>query len=110
MQTRGAYGAKRSTFPEEVHDHSEEAPRCGPDPRAAAALAQPTVTGRVFGLLNLNLQNTRQSGVANRFAISTDSSNVGWLGDAEIQPWLKLLARCETTANINGISVSGVCN
>jgi len=75
-----------------------------------AALAQPTVTGRVFGLLNLNLQNTRQSGVANRFAISTDSSNVGWLGDAEIQPWLKLLARCETTANINGISLSGICN
>ncbi len=76
----------------------------------SAALAQTTITGRVFGTLNVNLQNTRQNGVANRFAVSTDSSNVGWLGDVELYPWLKAVARCETSANIDGISVSGICN
>jgi predicted porin len=78
--------------------------------QAAAPAAAPAASVGLYGTLNLNLQTTRQQGVAARYAVSTDSSNVGVRAQADVAFGLKAVGQCETTANIDGIGTSGICN
>jgi hypothetical protein len=64
----------------------------------------------LFGTLNVNLQLTDQEAVSRRAAVSTDSSNIGVRGSLTLYKWLRAEAQCETSANVDGISVSGICN
>ena len=84
---------------------------------APAAATPPRATAIVYGTLNVNLQTTdardattSSQNVSRRGAVSTDSSNVGVRVDAEVRTGLRGLAQCETSANVNGVSVSGICN
>jgi predicted porin len=77
----------------------------------AAKPAEPKpLAAAVYGTLNVNLQNTRQQGVQSRFAVSTDSSNIGFRGTAELRHGLGATFQCETSAAVDGIGASGICN
>jgi predicted porin len=97
-----------------------------PPPPAKPAEAKPPLV-QVYGTVNLNLQNTAASGasptttvttgtgasgvdVSRRLAISTDSSHVGVRGTLELIQDLSGVYQCETSANIDGEAVSGLCN
>ncbi len=71
------------------------------------AEAKPSVT--VYGTINVNLQTTRAQGVAARWAVSTDSSNVGVKGTADLRHGVGVTFQCETSAAVDGISVAGIC-
>lgn len=86
--------------------------------------AGPSVT--VYGTFNVNTQWTRSIGatqgvtgvttavtprdISPRLAVSTDSTNFGVRAALPVAPWAKAIAQCETSANIDGIGVSGICN
>lgn len=76
----------------------------------AQAGAKPAVSVGFYGTLNVNLQTTRQQNVAARYAVSTDSTNVGIRSEADVAFGLKVLAQCETSAAVDGIGPSGICN
>lgn len=82
---------------------------------AAQADMKPTVT--LYGTLNVNLQTTRAAGATNpaqtvssRFAVSTDSSNIGVRGGLTVNEWVGATYQCEASANVDGINPSGICN
>jgi predicted porin len=85
---------------------------------AFAQAAAPAPVVQLYGTLNLNLQYAEASGatagtasnVNPRFAVSTDSSNVGVRGSVDVLHGLKAVYQCETTANADGEGVSGICN
>lgn len=86
----------------------------------ALALAQekpatPPVT--IYGTLNVNLQNTSAKGataagadVQTRYALSTDSTNIGVRGGLDVNQWVGATYQCETSAAVSGTGVSGICN
>jgi predicted porin len=83
----------------------------------AAPPAAPKASVTVYGNLNVNLQSTMAKdatdptkSVDSRWAVSTDSSNVGVKAQAELSFGLTGLAQCETSANVDAISVAGICN
>lgn len=84
--------------------------------QAAAPPAPPAV--QVYGTLNVNLQYTEAgdatagsaSDVSARFAVSTDSSNVGVRGTLKLNDALSATYQCETSANVDGEGPSGICN
>jgi hypothetical protein len=86
------------------------APKPAPKPPEAPKLAT------LYGTLNVNLQYTDQSkgttapSVKSRYAVSTDSTNIGVRGAYDLRPGYGATYQCETSANIDGISVSGICN
>ncbi len=79
-------------------------------PPAAAAPAAPTPPlAQIYGTLNVNLQYIEAKGataanvdVAPRFAISTDSTNIGIRGTLKLQDWASAVYQCETSANLDG--------
>lgn len=88
-----------------------------PEPPAAARPVEPKALVTVYGTLNVNLQLTQAKGasspaadVKGRFAVSTDSSNVGVRGGLDVNEWVGAVYQCEISANLNGISPSGICN
>ncbi|HSM91922.1 MAG TPA: porin, partial [Anaeromyxobacteraceae bacterium] len=93
---------------------SAPAPAAAP---AAAAPAAPKVGVTVYGTLNANFQITQARGATNpadsvaaRNAVSIDSSNVGVKAQADVVGGLSVLAQCETSGAIDGISASGICS
>jgi predicted porin len=96
-----------------------ETPAAAPAPAAPAAepakAAIPLAT--IYGTLNVNFQTTRAGGATNpaqnveaRNSVSTDSSNIGVRGGLAVRDWVQVVYQCETSANVDGISVSGICN
>ncbi len=92
-------------------------PPAEPTPPAAKPAAAPPPAVQLYGTLNVNLQYTEASGatapavnVKPRFAISTDSSNVGVRGTLKLNDTVSAVYQCETSANIEGEGVSGICN
>jgi predicted porin len=68
----------------------------------------------VYGTLDVNFQTTRAYGtpapVRSRFAVSTDSSNIGVRGGYDASEYIGAVYQCETSANVDGINASGICN
>jgi hypothetical protein len=91
------------------------APAAEPAKPAAAA---PAPLVQVYGTLNVNLQYTEASGstagdaanVSPRFAVSTDSTNVGVRGSLELSHGYKGVYQCETQANLDGEDTRALCN
>jgi predicted porin len=99
-----------------------------PEPAKPAPAAAPTVT--VYGTFNVNTQWTRSvnatvgvpggatsalvtaagRNISPRLAVSTDSTNFGVRAALPFSPWAKAIAQCETSANVDGIAASGICN
>jgi predicted porin len=88
---------------------AQEAAKPAPPPEAKT-----TVT--VYGTINANLHNSSASGlnaagdVDGRWAVSLDSSNVGFRGTLEALPWIGATFQCETAANVDGLSLAALCN
>jgi len=89
----------------------------------AAAPAAPLY--QWYGTLNLNMQYIEVSNptspnplgggaprnMTGRLALSTDSSNIGIRGTADTQvAGVGVVYQCETSANLDGEGVSGICN
>jgi predicted porin len=89
-----------------------------PAPPAAAKPASPWKSlVNIYGTLNGNLQTTRAPGAAvpaqdvtSRWAVSFDSSNIGFRGGLEVNPWIGAVYQCETAASADGISTAALCN
>ena len=82
---------------------------------ALAQAAPPAVS--IYGTLNVNTQYTEASGattsaqsVKSRYAVSTDSSNIGVRGTLKVSEYVSALVQCETSAAVDGIGPSGICN
>ena len=65
----------------------------------------------------MNFQWTQAKGATNcaqsvepRTAVSTDSTTLGIRGTFDVGEVLQVMYQCETSAAINGLSVSGICN
>ncbi len=83
---------------------------------AAAPPAAPKASVTVYGTLNVNLQSTMAKGATDpsqsaqaRGAVSTDSSNIGVRGSADVAFGLSAIGQCETSASIDAIGISGLC-
>jgi predicted porin len=85
------------------------------EPAKPAAAAAPKLAWTVYGMLNVNLQYTQSedatagTDVDGRFAVSTDSTNIGFRGSYEFTPVIGATFQCETAANIDGIGPVGIC-
>ncbi|MFZ5558251.1 MAG: porin [Pseudomonadota bacterium] len=84
---------------------------------AAPVAATAADNVNIYGTLNVNFQTTEAKGATNpalsvssRTALSTDSSNIGFRGVEDMGGGLKAIFQCETSANVDGIGVSGICN
>lgn len=85
---------------------------------AAPAAAPPAPLVQVYGTLNVNLQYTQAkdatageaADVSARTAISTDSTNIGVRGTADLSHGLKATYQCETQANLEGEDLRALCN
>jgi predicted porin len=82
-----------------------------------AAAEPPKLPFTVYGTLNVNLALSEASGATNsaakvksRTSVSVDSSNLGLRGSADIRDWFQIVFQCETSASVDGISASGICN
>jgi predicted porin len=82
---------------------------------APAAPAKPLVN--IYGTLNVNFHSEEAPSASRsaqnvdyRFGISTDSSNIGVRGTADVAYGLGVVYQCETSANVDGIGASGICN
>lgn len=91
---------------------AQQAPAEPPKPAEA-----PKLPFTIYASLNVNFQLTQAQGatasgasVKSRFAVSTDSSNLGVRGSLPVRDWFQVVYQCETSANVDGISVSGICN
>ncbi len=83
-------------------------------PLAALAQAAPPAVS-IYGTLNVNTQYTEASGATNsaqsvksRYAVSTDSSNIGVRGTLKVSEYVSALVQCETSANVDGINATGL--
>lgn len=81
----------------------------------AAALAQASSVV-IYGTMNVNAQTTKAGGatapatsVSRRDALSTDSSNIGFKGVERLGGGLSAIFQCESSANIDGQAVAGLC-
>lgn len=92
-----------------------------PTPPATAAEAPkaspPAPLAQVYGTLNVNLQYAKASGatasgadVAGRWAVATDSTNIGVRGSLDLSHGYKGVYQCETQANLDGEDVRALCN
>lgn len=88
-----------------------------PAPAAAPATPAPAPLVQVYGTLNVNLQYTGAESATNtaqnvkpRLGLGLDSSNIGVKGTVDVVGGLKVTYQCETSANIDGEGVSGICN
>jgi predicted porin len=92
---------------------------------ASAQEAPKPPLAQIYGTLNLNLQYTQAGDatdldptdaepapddVTGRFALSTDSSNIGVRGTFDTGQGVNVVYQCETSANLDGIGVTGLCN
>ncbi len=84
---------------------------------AEAPAAKPAPIATLYGTLNVNFQITSATGattatqdVKSRNAVSTDSSNIGVRGNLKVDEWVGATFQCETSANVDGIGASGICN
>jgi predicted porin len=88
---------------------------------ASAQEAPKPPLAQIYGTLNLNLQYTEagdvtvppgapSADVPGRFALSTDSTNIGVRGTFDTGAGLNVVYQCETSANLDGVTVSGICN
>lgn len=83
----------------------------------AQAAAAPAPLYQIYGTLNVNLQYTEAgdatagsaSDVSARWAVSSDSTNIGIRGNVDVGHGLKAVYQCETAANIDAGPV-GICN
>jgi predicted porin len=83
-------------------------------PAAAEPPKAPLVT--VYGTLNVNLQYTEAgdatagsaADVQPRTAVSSDSTNIGFRGGLDLNPALKVVYQCETSAGIDA-SAGSLC-
>ena len=88
---------------------AQEAAKPAPPPEAKT-----TVT--VYGTINANLHYSKADGetsatdVDGRWAVSLDSSNIGFRGTLEASPELGATFQCETAANVDGIALASLCN
>jgi predicted porin len=85
-------------------------------PLAAGAQATPAPAKplfNIYGTLNVNLQFSEAFGsdanVHGRWGVSTDSSNIGIRGTADVAHGLGITYQCETTAQIDGVGIAGLC-
>ncbi len=88
-----------------------------PETPPAAPTAAPAPLVQVYGTLNVNLQYTEASGataansnVKPRFAIGTDSTNIGVRGTVDLSHGYKAVYQCETQANLDGEDTRAICN
>jgi predicted porin len=89
------------------------APAAEPAKPAAAPAAKPPLVS-VYGTLNVNLQYTEASDatagsaadVSGRFAVSSDSTNIGFRGGMDVAHGLKVVYQCETAAVLDGPAVA----
>src|SRR6266540_1172437 len=88
-------------------------------PPAAAKPGEPAKPPlfTIYGTLNVNFQVTQAEGattktasVKSRTAVSTDSSNLGVKGVFDVPQGFQIVYQCETSASVDGISPSGICN
>lgn len=84
--------------------------------KPAAAPAKPPLAA-IYGTLNVNFQLTAAPGATNpaqsvrpRNSVSVDSSNIGVRAALPVNEWVGGTAQCETSANVDGINVQGICN
>jgi predicted porin len=85
-------------------------------PVLVAAQEAPKATVTVYGTINVNLQYTEAAGattaannVKSRFAVSTDSSNIGVRAALKLSDMLGGVAQCESSAAVDGINAAGIC-
>jgi predicted porin len=71
----------------------------------------------IYANLNGNLQSTRAQGATNpaqdvksRWAVSIDSSALGFRGGLKVDEWIGAVYQCETSASVDGISTAALCN
>ncbi len=86
-----------------------------PSAPAPAPAATPPI--QLYGTLNVNLQYTQAKGatvstanVQPRFAIATDSTNLGVRGSLDLTHGYKGVYQCETQANLDGEDTRALCN
>jgi predicted porin len=91
------------------------APPAPAKPAAAPAAAKPLF--QIYGTLNVNFQVTEAPNATNpaqsvdyRTGVSVDSTNIGIRGTADVAYGLGVVYQCETSAQIDAIGVSGLCN
>jgi predicted porin len=84
-------------------------------PAAAPAAAKPLF--QIYGTLNVNFQLTEAPNATNpaqsvdyRTGVSVDSTNIGIRGTADVAYGLGIVYQCETSAQVDAIGVSGLCN
>jgi len=82
---------------------------------AKPAEAKPLVT--IYGTLNVNFQYSEAVGataaasdVKGRYGVSVDSSNIGVRGAYDVNEYVGAVYQCETSAVVDGITPSGICN
>jgi predicted porin len=83
---------------------------------AATPAAAPAPLVTIYGTLNLNTQWTdagdatagSASDVSGRFAVSSDSTNIGFRGGLDVAHGLKVVYQCETAAGLD-ISAGSLC-
>jgi predicted porin len=85
--------------------------------QAAAPAAATPPLAQIYGTLNANIENIGAPGaptipqdIQSRWAVSLDSANLGVKGTAAVAGGLSVVYQCETSANLDGISASGICN
>ncbi len=84
-------------------------------PAEAPAPKPPLAT--IYGTLNVNFQLTAAPSATNsaqsvrpRNSVSVDSSNLGVRGGLTVNEMVGATYQCETSANVDGINVQGICN
>ncbi len=95
-----------------------EAKPAEPAPAPAAKPADPwTSLVTIYGNLNGNLQSTKAGGASNpaqdvesRWAVSFDSSALGFRGGLKANDWIGAVYQCETSASADGVSTAALCN
>jgi len=102
--------------PEKVAQATPPADAAPPPAPKPAEPAKPPLFN-IYGTLNVNFQVTQAEGattktasVKSRTSVSTDSSNLGVKGVFDLPQGFQVVYQCETSAAVDGISASGICN
>jgi predicted porin len=85
--------------------------------KPAEAVKPPPPLATIYGTLNFNAMyieapNATKAGarIVGREAVSPDSTNIGVRGAADVAFGLQAVYQCETSAFLDGIGASGICN